>query len=159
MAGLLWKCLWLLAPDFWPLILLKRPDKAKPDRAGARRQFLALRPLRNSEIVEEDAEGRVLLIITPPDTRASKILSFFLPLSPEERKKRVVLDPTGSHVWRLCDGQNTIGDISKSLQKEFKLGTLEAEYSLRQFFQTLGKRGYVGFVQEKGQKPPPKDQQ
>ena len=137
--------------------MLNRPAKPKPDRAGARRQFLALRPLRNPDIAQEDAEGRVLLIITPPDTRASKILSFFLPLSPEERKKRVVLDPLGSHVWRLCDGKNSIESISKSLQKTFKLGTLEAEHSLRQFFQTLGKRGYVGFVQEKGPKSQPKD--
>ncbi len=121
--------------------------KPKPDRAGARKQFLALRPLRNPVIEEEDAEGRVLLIITPPDTRLSKILGFFLPLSPEERRKRVVLDPIGSHVWRLCDGQTTMDAISKSLQKTFKLGVLEAEQSLRQFFQTLGKRGYVGFVQ------------
>ncbi|BCM91362.1 hypothetical protein IAD21_03234 [Abditibacteriota bacterium] len=136
----------------------KRAAKPKPDRAGVRRQFLSLRPLRNPNIEEEDAEGRVLLIITPPETRASKILGFFLPLSPEERKKRVVLDPIGSHVWRLCDGRNSIEVISKSLQKTFKLGTLEAEHSLRQFFQTLGKRGYVGFVQEKGQKPKAKDQ-
>ncbi len=129
----------------------KRPAKPKPDRASARRQFLALRPLRNPNINEEDAEGRVLLIITPPETRASKFLGFFLPLSPEERKKRVVLDPIGSHVWRLCDGRTSIEAISKSLQTTFKLGTLEAEHSLRQFFQTLGKRGYIGFAQEKGQ--------
>ncbi len=134
----------------------KRPAKPKLDRAGARRQFLALRPLRNPDIQEEDAEGRVLLIITPPETRASKILGFFLPLSPEERKKRVVLDPIGSHVWHQCDGQTSIEVISKSLQKTFKLGTLEAEHSLRQFFQTLGKRGYIGFVQEKGKGQKPK---
>ena len=126
----------------------RRAAKAKPDRATARRQFLALKPLRNPQIEEEDAEGRVLLIITPPDTRFSRVLGFFLPLSPEERKKRVVLDPLGSHVWRLCDGQNSMEAISKSLQKTFKLGTLEAEQSLRQFFETLGKRGYVGFVQQ-----------
>ncbi len=127
----------------------RKVAKAKPDRAAARRQFLALRPFRNPNIKEDDAEGRVLLIITPPDTRFSKLLGLFLPLSPEERKKRVVLDPLGSHVWRLCDGQTTMEAISKSLQKTFKLGTLEAEQSLRQFFQTLGKRGYIGFVQTK----------
>ena len=128
-----------------------KPAKTKPDRAGARRQFLALKPLRNPSIEEGDAEGRVLLIITPPDSRLSKVLSFFLPLSPEERKKRVVLDPLGSHVWRMCDGETSIEAISKSLQKTFKLGVLEAEHSLRQFFQTLGKRGYVGFVEARKQ--------
>jgi len=129
---------------------LKRARTPKPDRATARRQFLALRPFRNPQIEESDAEGRVLLVITPPDTRLSKILGFFLPLSPEERRKRVVLDPLGSHVWRMCDGETSMEAISKSLQKTFKLGTLEAEQSLRQFFQTLGKRGYVGFAQERG---------
>ncbi len=125
----------------------KRARSPKPDRATARRQFLALRPFRNPLIEESDAEGRVLLVITPPETRLSKILGFFLPLSPEERKKRVVLDPLGSHVWRMCDGGHSMEEIAKSLQKTFKLGTLEAEQSLRQFFQTLGKRGYVGFVE------------
>ena len=128
---------------------MKRAPKSKPTRAGARRQFLELRPLRNPAITEEETEGRVLLVITPPNTRLTKFIQFFLPLSPEERKKRVVLDPIGSHVWRLCDGKTTMESISKSLQKTFKLGTLEAEHSLRQFFQTLGKRGYVGFIQEK----------
>lgn len=129
-------------------VLAKRARKPKPDRATARRQFLALRPFRNPKIEQSDAEGRVLLTITPPDTRLSKVLGFFLPLSPEERRKRVVLDPLGSHVWRMCDGETSMEAISKSLQKTFKLGTLEAEQSLRQFFQTLGKRGYVGFAQD-----------
>ncbi len=133
-----------------PTLSPKGAQKAKPDRATARRQFLALKPVRNPNIEQSETEGRVLLTITPPDTRLSKVLSLFLPLSPEERKKRVVLDPLGSHVWRLCDGQTTMEAISKSLQKTFKLGTLESEQSLRQFFQTLGKRGYVGFVQNSG---------
>jgi len=136
-----------------PVLANKRARSPKPDRATARRQFLALRPFRNPLIEESDIEGRVLLVITPPDTRLSKVLGLFLPLSPEERKKRVVLDPLGSHVWRMCDGQHSMEEIAKSLQKTFKLGTLEAEQSLRQFFQTLGKRGYVGFVERKGQKP------
>ena len=125
--------------------------KSKPpiDRAQARRQFLALKPARNPKIDWAEVENRVILTITPPNNLAMKILTFFLPLSEAERKKRVALDPLGSDVWRLCDGQTSIAQISKALQQTYKLKAPEAELSLRQFFQTLGKRGYVAFAMEK----------
>lgn len=118
----------------------------KVDRAQARREFLALRPLRNPNLGWEETEGRVVLVIPRPNTIQVKLLNIFFPV-PKERK--VVLDPIGSNVWRHCDGQTTIEKISKSLQDEYKLGAREAELSLRQFFQDLGKRGYIGFAVEK----------
>ena len=43
--------------------------------------------------------------------------------------------------WR-----NTITDVMKVLQREYKLGVKEAELSLQQFFKDLGRRGYIGFA-------------
>lgn len=128
---------------------MAKKSRPKPDRAQARRQFLALKPARNPKIDWAEVENRVVLTITPTNNWAMKILTFFLPLSEEERKKRVALDPLGSDVWRLCDGKTTIAQISKSLQDGYKLKAPEAELSLRQFFQTLGKRGYIAFAVEK----------
>ena len=128
-----------------PAIRLKKA-KAPVDPAKARREFLALRPARNPKLDWEDVEGRVVLTIPRPNTLQIKLLNIFFPV-PESRK--VVLDPIGSNVWRRCDGTTAIEKISKALQSDYQLGAREAELSLRQFFQDLGKRGYIGFAVEK----------
>ena len=127
-------------------MLPKLPTKKKTrklDRATARREFLALRPLRNPNLGWEEVEGRVVLTVPRPDTIQVKLINIFFPV-PEARK--VVLDPIGSDVWRVCDGQTPIAEISQILGRNYKLGTREAELSLQQFFKDLGRRGYVGFA-------------
>jgi hypothetical protein len=119
--------------------------KTRPDRATARRQFLALRPLRNPKIAWEEVDDHIVLILKRNDDWRTRVLNIFFPV-PDER--RVVLDAIGSFVWRGCDGQHNIADFAKQLQREYKLGSREAELSLQQFFKDLGRRGYVGFVTE-----------
>jgi hypothetical protein len=126
--------------------MAKKKKAVKLDRADARRQFLALKPARNPALGWEEVEGRVVLTIPRPNNLKVKIINIFFPV-PDDRK--VVLDPIGTHVWRQCDGLTTIEKIGRSLQSEYKLGAKEAELSLRQFFQDLGKRGYIGFAVEK----------
>jgi hypothetical protein len=123
-----------------------KTKKAPPDRAQARRQFLALRPVRNPNIDWEDVDDHAVLILKRGDDWRTRVLHIFFPL-PEER--RVVLDPIGSLVWRGCDGQTTIEKLSQELQREYKLGGREAELSLQQFFKDLGRRGYIAFAVEK----------
>lgn len=127
----------------FPKLSTKKPKKRVPDRATARREFLALKPLRNPNLGWDEVENRVVLRVPRPDTWQVKIVNIFFPV-PEERK--VVLDPIGSDVWRVCDGQTTIADVMKVLQREYKLGAKEAELSLQQFFKDLGRRGYIGFA-------------
>lgn len=129
--------------------------KAAPlDRATARRQFLALKPVRNPVIAWEEVENGILLIVTPRSTPLLKITQFLLPLSEDERKRRVALDPIAADVWRRCDGATPIGTISGELQKKYNLGAREAELSLQQFFQTLGRRGFVAFGNEQASQTP-----
>ena len=124
--------------------LSKAPKKTrKIDRATARREFLALKPMRNPKLGWDEVEERVVLRVPRPNTLQVKLVNIFFPV-PEERK--VVLDPIGSDVWRACDGQTPISEISKLLGRNYKLGTREAELSLQQFFKDLGRRGYVGFA-------------
>ena len=118
--------------------------KKRPlDRATARREFMALKPLRNPKLGWEEVENRVVLRVPRPNSWQVKIVNIFFPV-PEERK--VVLDPIGSDVWRVCDGQTPIAEVVKILQREYKLGAKEAELSLQQFFKDLGRRGYIGFA-------------
>ena len=118
--------------------------KKRPlDRATARREFMALKPLRNPKLGWDEVENRVVLRVPRPNTWQVKLINIFFPV-PEERK--VVLDPIGSDVWRVCDGQTPIAEVVKVLQREYKLGAREAELSLQQFFKDLGRRGYIGFA-------------
>jgi len=126
--------------------MAKKKKAVKLDRTDARREFLALKPARNPALGWEEVEERVVLTIPRPDNIKVKIINIFFPV-PEDRK--VVLDPIGTHVWRQCDGLTPISKIVLSLQNEYKLGAKEAELSLRQFFQDLGRRGYIGFATEK----------
>ena len=123
--------------------LPKKPKKRVLDRATARREFMALKPLRNPRLKWDEVEGRIVLRVPRPDSWQVKLVNIFFPV-PEERK--VVLDPIGSDVWRVCDGETSIADVMKVLQREYKLGAKEAELSLQQFFKDLGKRGYIGFA-------------
>lgn len=125
---------------------LKKPAKpAAPDRTRARREFLALRPARNPAIEWVEAGNKVVLTIPRAHNWKVRLINVFFPV-PDHKK--VELDTIGSHVWLRCDGQNTIENLSRELQREYKLGGREAELSLQQFFKDLGRRGYIGFAAE-----------
>ena len=119
--------------------------RGKSERAPAptRRDTLELLPIRNPALQWEEIEGQVVLHIKRESNLKTRLIGLFLP-SPASRD--VVLDAIGTHVWKQLDGATTVGNISKSLAREFKLLPREAEISLRQFFQELGRRGYVGFM-------------
>lgn len=131
----------------------KAKKTAPPDRATARRHFLALRPARNPKISWEEVDGKAVLTIPRPNNWRTKLVNVFFPV-PDTRN--VVLDSIGSLVWRHCDGQNNIDQIARELQREYKLGGREAELSLQQFFKDLGRRGFVGFVTERKPSGPQK---
>lgn len=126
------------------MALKKKP--AQPDRARARREFLALRPARNPRIEWSEVDGKSVLRIPRANNWKVKLINVFFPV-PDDKK--VILDAIGSHVWTRCDGENRIEDLVRELQREYKLGAREAELSLQQFFKDLGRRGYIGFAVEK----------
>lgn len=113
--------------------------KATPTR----RDLLAVKPLRNPLLDWSEENGQVVLTIRRGKDWKTRLVLIFTQV-PEER--RVVLDPIGSHVWRMLDGANTFDTIARSLAKEFKLVPREAELSLQQFFKELGQRGYIVFA-------------
>jgi Coenzyme PQQ synthesis protein D (PqqD) len=131
------------APSATPSGVEQRDGK-KRKRTPSRRELLALRPLRNSALEWAVEEDQVVLEIKRVSNWKTKLLNIFVPL-PESR--RVMLDPIGSDVWQMLDGQTTIEYIGKALAKKHKLTPREAELSLQQFFKELSRRGYVGFVE------------
>lgn len=123
--------------------------KNKKRSLSPRREMMALRPLRNPALEWVEEEGRIVLNIKRGQGTRGKwtlrLVSLFIPLPDNHR---VVLDPIGTHVWQMLDGQTTVERIAKSLAKEYKITPREAELSLQQFFKELGRRGYIGFSQE-----------
>lgn len=111
------------------------------------REMLQLRPVRNPNLEWTEEEDRVVLQIRHFEKKSWKmrLLNLLIPM-PDNR--RIVLDAIGTDVWRLIDGQNTLGTIAKKLAEKYKLSPREAELSLQQFFKELGRRGYVGFLTE-----------
>ncbi|MCG9129148.1 PqqD family protein [Candidatus Poribacteria bacterium] len=143
----------MLNKILYGLKIKKRPDV---DRG----KILDAFPLRNQLITwEMDDKGEASLVIPQKDKLLVRLTSklFMLP-----DKRVVVLDSIGAFVWELCDGEHTISQIIKALQKKHQLTRKEAETSLFTFIKQLGKRNFIGFaiptedktIEDIAQKPP-----
>ncbi len=119
----------------------KSPTTAPgPDRKHA----LACIPMRNPECREEHKEEGILLRYTvqaKPWLR--KIFKSAAGRDPEIIHKKLQLDAMGSSVWQVIDGSKSVLTISRDFQKQHQLGPREAEISVSEFIQQLGKRGLV----------------
>ena len=127
----------MLNKILYGLRIKKRPDV---DRGKILEAF----PLRNQLITwEMDDKGEASLVIPQKDKLMVRLTSklFMLP-----DKRVVVLDSIGAFVWEMCDGEHTISQIIKALQKKHQLTRKEAETSLFTFIKQLGKRNFIGFA-------------
>jgi hypothetical protein len=125
--------------------------KSKAKLTPSRSEWLKLRPLRNPQLEWHEEDGEIILVIKRAHNWKTRLLNLLFPL-PEE--KRVALDKIGADVWRLLDGQNTVGQIVKTLAGKYQIEPREAELSLQQYFKELGRRGYVGFWIEENSATP-----
>lgn len=127
----------------------KAASKAKSKRPPSRAEWLAMRPLRNPQLGWHEDDSHVVLTIQRATNWKTKLLGLLVPI-PDE--KTVVLDKIGTDVWKMLDGETTVGQIAKTLARSYQIEPREAELSLQQFFKELGRRGYVGFwVEDKAQ--------
>ena len=84
-------------------------------RSYSREEFLKLKPKRKDfEWFEE--EGKVKIKV--PKFK-SRIGEKFCKLLGRENTFTANLDEKGSLIWKLCDGNHTVEDILKELEKEF----------------------------------------
>ena len=123
----------------------KTAEKAQAKATPSRRQWLALRPLRNPQLEWRDEDDTVILEIKRVKNWKTQMLNLLIPIPSEHT---VELDRIGTDVWRLMDGTRTIGQIARDLAEQHQIEKREAEVSLQQFFKELGRRGYIGFAVE-----------
>ncbi len=78
--------------------------------------LLQLIPVRLFEW-ETEPETKRVVVIRPKFTSdlGKKILLPFF----GQKNFKIKLDPLGSLVWKMCDGEHTVGDILQELQKTF----------------------------------------
>lgn len=123
--------------------------KKRSDLNLSRQDVLNSKPVRNILIKwEADARGEVSIAIPQKDKLWVKIVSKIFMIPP---RRVVVLDDVGSFVWVMCDSQNSIDDIIRSICKKYNLTRKEAETSLLMYLRQLGKRGMIGFAIPKSQ--------
>jgi hypothetical protein len=125
--------------------------KKKNQQTPSWRAMLGLRPVRNPELEWAQVDGKVVLDLKHQQRVGWKqwVVGLIMPTPPN---RQVELDTIGSEVWLLIDGKNTIGGIAGKLAKKYQLTPREAELSLQQYCKELGRRGYVGFVNNAAKK-------
>lgn len=113
-------------------------------RASRRRDLLRMRPIRNPQLDWREEDGSIVLHIERKTNWKTRLIDIFVPL-PDERT--IVLDSIGTDVWLMIDGETTVEQIVQALAKKYQLSAREAEISLQQYLQNLGRRGYIGFTE------------
>lgn len=124
--------------------LLERVGLKKGRAPLTREQAFEARPVRNPRLKWRVNDADCVEVIVPrrKDT-VGRVLGFLF-FVPDNRP--VTLDEVGSRVWQLCDGENTVAEVARTLANDYKLGRREVEVSLTEYLRTLGKRGMVGFL-------------
>lgn len=86
--------------------------KNKTEDRGEQRNLLEIKPVRN---LEWDTEQNGAIVLLVPKFKNRHLVQYVLP---HLRKPhfRVKLDEYGSFVWKMLDGDTTVGDISEKLK-------------------------------------------
>ncbi|MCD6219926.1 PqqD family protein [Candidatus Calescamantes bacterium] len=112
-----------------------------------RKILLQAKPLRNTFVTWEEDGDELYLNIPLKQVKLSKLWRFLFGL-PE--KKRIHLDILGTEVWKMCNGENTVRDIVKSIQERYNLSRKEAEVSTLEYLRKLMARHLIGLKIKEG---------
>jgi len=125
---------------FFPSRTVSKSTASGPDRQYA----LSCVPIRNPECEEkEQVEGVLLRYPVQAKPWIRKVLQTVTTREPEIIIRKLQLDSMGSIVWKMIDGRKSVEQISRKFQKQHKLVQREAEISVSEFVQQLGRRGLV----------------
>lgn len=111
-----------------------------------RTEALACIPKQNETTHWEELEnGEILFTYAIPLSRFFQALHRkFTKNSIDTPTKRLHLDAMGSYVWKLIDGERSVGTIITTFAKEYRVSNMEAETAVTSFIKTLGQRGFIG---------------
>ena len=113
--------------------------------------MLKSRPARNAALDwEKTDDDEVSITLTRGTDWKARILSkiFWIP-----ERRTLLLDQIGTQVWEMCDGKTSVDAMIRKLSEEHQLNLKEAEVSLLNYLQNLGKKRLVGFLVDKTDLP------
>jgi hypothetical protein len=126
-------------------VLKKRKTTRLPAAAPSRNRALDCVPVKNPQVREEaDRKGELRLhyqvqvrpwfqgVVKKITRSESSLIS-----------RSLQLDPLGTSVWQMIDGEQTVKNIIDEFQATHQLNRREAEVSVTTFFKELGKRGLL----------------
>ncbi len=124
----------------WNNLLIKLGLR-KPAPQISRSHALAIKPIHNPNLEwRYNEEGHAVASLTHQAGWRGRLVSFFLAVP---GKRPVILDEVGTFVWKMCDGQYTIGEIVDALREKYNLTRREVEISLNEYLRMLAKRGMI----------------
>ena len=123
-----------------------KSSKRKKNKTLSRTEALACVPKQNDTTDWQELEnGDILFTYAIPLSRMFQALHRrFSKNSVETATKKLQLDAMGSFVWKLIDGERSVGTIIKTFAQTYKVSNMEAETAVTAFIKTLGQRGFIG---------------
>lgn len=123
-----------------------KSSPSEQNRTLSRTEALACIPKQNDTANWVELEnGDIQFTYAIPLSRFFQALHRkFTKNSLETPTKRLQLDAMGSFVWKLIDGERSVGAIITTFAKEYKVSNMEAETAVTSFIKTLGQRGFIG---------------
>ena len=107
--------------------------------------LLDLVPLKKIRF-EESSDGRITLL--KPKFNNKFLVKYLIPRMNKPNYK-IKLDRFGSFVWKQCNGENTVRQISELLKEKFQ-GEIEAVYDrLALFMQSLCDNKFIAYKTDK----------
>ena len=123
-----------------------KSSPSEKNKTLSRTESLACIPKQNDTTNWMELEnGDILFTYAIPLSRLFQALHRkFTKNSLETPTKRLQLDAMGSFVWKLIDGERSVGTIITTFAKKYKVSNMEAETAVTSFIKTLGQRGFIG---------------
>ncbi len=106
-------------------------------------EFYKLKPIQSTFItVLKEKDDQILLEV---DISKFKKKSLRRRLLPSPNYKKIQLDKLGKFTFELCDGNNTVKQIIKKFQEEYKLTFTETETAVTKYLTLLNMRHLIGW--------------
>ncbi len=128
-----------------------RKGKGKDQKRFSTEDFLQAVPHQNHAMKLRPRPGKGVLAEVPMK-KPKGLIPPFSWLLPYSSHRRVELDPLGTEVLKLCNGQRSVESIIENFAQHHKLSFREAQLSVTRFLQMLVERGLIAVV-GRGQKP------
>ena len=107
--------------------------------------YMNLIPERSFAWDEDTATGRVIVLVPRfTDPIGSRLIQPRLGAS--RRHLRVPLEVRGSHLWRLIDGQRTVGELVAAFVAAFPEDSSDPHRRLSLYFQAMYEKKFIRYV-------------